>query len=257
VVRLALRIEYDGTDFAGSQSQRSQRTVQDIVEAAIAQFTGEQQRVAFAGRTDAGVHAIGQVVAIDTESAHDAITWRDALNHFLPEDVVVREVVEVAAGFDPRRDATSRRYRYRIEDRGGRRPLTRRAVWQVRRPLDAAAMAEAVAGLPRTARDWAAFAGPVPEGYSTVRELICCDVQRVGEQVTVEMEAGGFLPHQVRRTVGALARVGSGRMSPEGFAALVDGAPGCAGPTAPPQGLTLVAVRYAPGTVEWETGTER
>lgn len=255
--RLALRIGYDGTDFAGSQSQPTQRTVQDTVEAAVAEFTGERQRLAFAGRTDAGVHAMGQVVALDTASTHDLATWRDALNHFLPEDVVVSAVTAVGDRFDPRRDATSRRYRYRIEDAHGRWPLTRRSAWQRAHPLDVPAMAEAAAMLPRMARDWSAFSGPVPEGYSTVRALMCCLVRRDGEAITVEMEAGGFLPHQVRRTVGALERVGRGRMSPQGLVALVDGPPASAGPTAPSQGLTLVAVRYAPGTVEWGTGTER
>jgi tRNA pseudouridine38-40 synthase len=258
VRRLALLLEYDGTDFAGSQSQRSQRTVQDTVEAAIAEFTGERRRVAFAGRTDAGVHATGQVVALDTETAHGGPTWRDALNHFLPEDVAVREVAEVDERFDPRRHATSRRYRYRIEDGRDRSPLTRRTAWQLPHRLDAAAMAEAAARLPRTPCDWSAFCGPVAEGYSTVRALARCDVQRCEpDAVTVVMEAGGFLPHQVRRTVGALERVGNGRMSAEAFAALVAGPPGSAGPAAPPQGLTLVAVRYPPGAVEWETGTER
>ncbi len=256
--RLALLLEYDGTDFAGSQSQRATRTVQDTVEAAIAEFTGERRRVAFAGRTDAGVHATGQVVALDTEAAHDPATWRDALNHFLPEDVVVREIAEVGDRFDPRRHATSRCYRYRVEDGRGRSPLGRRAAWQVPRRLDAAVMAEAAARLPRTPTDWSAFCGPVAEGYSTVRTLARCDVQRCGPgAMTVVVEAGGFLPHQVRRTVGALERVGSGRMSAEAFAALVEGPPGSAGPAAPPQGLTLVAVRYPPGTLDWETGTER
>jgi tRNA pseudouridine38-40 synthase len=255
--RLALRIVYDGTDFAGSQSQRSQRTVQDTVETAIAEFTGERRRTAFAGRTDAGVHANGQVVAVDTTSTHDPGTWRRALNHFLPEDVAVSAVAAVDARFDPRRDAVSRCYRYRLEVARGRMPLTRRSAWQLSHPLDAEAMAEAASRLPQTPRDWSAFCGPVPDGYSTVRMLTCCLVRRDDDAITVEMEASGFLPHQVRRTVGALERVGHGRLSAERFAALIDGPPGSAGPTAPPQGLTLVVVRYPHGAVEWETGTER
>ncbi len=120
------------------------------------------------------------------------------------------------------------------------------------RPLDAAAMAEAMALLPRTDRDWAAFGGPVPDGYPTVRRLLDARVERCGSHaVSVEVEATGFLPHQVRRMIGALERVGSGRLDPSGFAALVDGAPASAGPAAPPQGLTLVEVRYPPSTLEW------
>lgn len=249
--RIALLLEYDGTAFAGSQVQPGERTVQGTVEAALEEFTGERDRIAFAGRTDAGVHALGQVAALSTGSAHSAATFRDALNHFLPEDVVVRTAAEVAADFDPRRHASSRVYRYRIEDglgAVGRRPLTRRTAWQVGRPVDDSAMAAAVALLPREPRDWSAFAGKVPDGYPTVRTLLDARVERCDPHaVLVTLEAQGFLPHQVRMTVGALQRVGAGRLSPQEFAALVDGAPGTAGPAAPPQGLTLLTVRYPPG----------
>ncbi|MFA7249141.1 MAG: tRNA pseudouridine synthase A [Dehalococcoidia bacterium] len=264
--RIALLLEYDGTAFAGSQWQPHERTVQEVLEAARREFTGERaeagNRIGFAGRTDSGVHAWGQVAALSTQARHSPATWRDALNHFLPEDVAVRAAAAVAVTFDPRRDAEARRYRYRIEDGRGRSPLTRRQAWQVERPLDISAMAEAMALLPTVERDWAAFGGPVPEHYSTVRTLLHASVER-GEPaggwwsgITVEMEADGFLPHQVRRTIGALERVGSGRLDPHAFAALVDGPPASAGPAAPPQGLTLVAVRYPPGTVDWNRETE-
>lgn len=251
--RLALLLEYDGTAFAGSQLQPAVRTVQEVVEAALAQFTGRQTRITLAGRTDTGVHALGQVAALDIETAHSPAVVRDALNHFLPEDVAVRAAAEVAVGFDPRRHAVARIYRYRIEDGRVRSPLTRHRAWQVERPLDAAAMAAALARLPvGVLRDWAAFSGAVPVGYPTVRTLLDARVERCGPQVVqVTMEADGFLPHQVRLTVGALQRVGAGRLSPVEFAALVDGPPASAGPAAPPQGLTLVAVRYPPGTIEW------
>ncbi|MSQ30860.1 MAG: tRNA pseudouridine(38-40) synthase TruA [Dehalococcoidia bacterium] len=253
--RIALLLEYDGTAFAGSQWQPAVRTVQEVLEAALREFTGERDRIAFAGRTDSGVHASGQVAALSTRTQHSAATCRDALNHFLPEDVVVRAAVEVAVTFDPRRHAEARRYRYRIEDGRARLPLTRRQAWQVRHGLEVPAMAEALALLPRTTRDWAAFAGLVPAGYPTVRTLLDAGVERCGSQLVMEIEADGFLPHQVRRTVGALERVGAGALAPHEFAALVDGPPASAGPTAPPQGLTLIAVRYPPGTVEW--GRER
>ena len=256
--RIALLVEYDGADFSGSQAQAQRRTVQDVLEAAIRTFTGERLRVAFAGRTDAGVHATGQVVALDTATAHDAATFRSALNHFLPDDVVVRRVAEVAGDFDPRRDARSRVYRYAIVDGGERSPLLRRQAWLVKRRLDVGRMMEAAQALPGEATDWAAFAGPVAAGYSTVRTLMCCRVRRCGAaedgagRLTVTMEADGFLPRQVRRTAGALERAGAGRLDPRQFAALVDGPPGSVGPAAPPQGLTLMAVRYAPGTVMWD-----
>ncbi len=255
--RLALLLEYDGTGFAGSQSQPADRTVQDIVEEALAAFTGERQRIALAGRTDAGVHANGQVAALRTATAHSAATFREALNHFLPEDVAVRAVAEVADGFDPRRHAVSRRYRYRIDHGRVRSPLSRHRAWQVEQRLDLPAMAQALERLPAGPgtgfRDWAAFAGAVPAGYPTVRTLLEARLeQRDEHRADVWLEADGFLPHQVRRMVGALARVGRGRLTPGEYAALVDGPPASAGPAAPPQGLTLVTVRYPPGTVEWK-----
>lgn len=264
VRRIALLLEYDGTAFAGSQWQPNARTVQEVLEAALLEFTGEGgdagHLVSFAGRTDSGVHASGQVAALSTITQHSPATCRDALNHFLPEDVVVRAAAEVAVTFDPRRHAVARRYRYRIEDGLVRSPLTRRGAWQVEWSLDHEAMATAMALLPRETRDWAAFSGPVPDGYSTRRTLLHASVERDGPAgswgsgVMVEMEADGFLPHQVRRTIGALQRVGSGRLDPDEFAALVDGPPASAGPAAPPQGLTLVAVRYPPGTLNWDSG---
>ena len=253
---IALLLEYDGTDFAGSQVQPGERTVQGVLEGALEEFTGERERIAFAGRTDTGVHASGQVAALSTRSSHSPATFRDALNHFLPEDVVVQAAAEVAVDFDPRRHASKRIYRYRLEDGLGavaRRPLRRRQAWQLGRPLDVPAMAEALALLPiGVEQDWAAFAGAVPEGYPTVRTMLDARVERCGpHDVRVTLEAGGFLPHQVRMTVGALERVGGGRLSPQEFARLVDGKPGTAGPAAPPQGLTLVTVEYPAGTVQF------
>lgn len=251
--RLALLLEYDGTAFAGSQLQPAVRTVQEVVEATLGQFTGRQTRIALAGRTDTGVHALGQVAALDIESAHAPEVVRDALNHFLPEDVAVRAAAEVAKDFDPRRDAVARTYRYRIEDGRVRAPLTRHRAWQVERPLDVATMAAALALLPvGVSRDWAAFSGAVPAGYPTVRTLLGARAERCAPQaVEVTLEADGFLPHQVRLMVGALQRVGAGRLSPAEYAALLDGSAASAASAAPPQGLTLVAVRYPPGTVEW------
>ena len=255
--RLALLVEYDGTEFSGSQSQRGQRTVQDTLEDATAAYCGEpiegsRRRIALAGRTDAGVHARAQLAVIDCPRRDSLETVRDALNHYLPADVAVRAVCEVAADFDPRRGAVARRYSYRIRDGGTRSPLRRRDVWQRRGDLDVSAMAAAAAALPRGRRDWAAFAGAPDDGVSTVRTLISMGVRRRGpHEIEVSMEADAFLPHQVRRTVGALKRVGAGALTPQEFAALID-APACSvGPAAPPQGLTLEAVRYPAGAVDW------
>jgi tRNA pseudouridine38-40 synthase len=253
--RIALLLEYEGTAFAGSQLQPARRTVQGDVEDAWQQFTGETSRARFAGRTDSGVHARGQVATIDSERDYDARNCRAAMNHFLADDLAVRAVTDVASSFDARRHASSRVYQYEIEDGRLRSPLSRNRAWQRERVLDAAAMSEAASGLPTDERDWAAFSGPVPEDYPTVRLLHRCDVRRSSpHRLTVTMEASGFLPHQVRRTVGALVDVGEGKSTPEAFVGLIDGAPGTAGPTAPPEGLTLLQVHYPPGVIDWTAG---
>ena len=251
--RLALLVEYDGTDFSGSQLQPGRRTVQGALEAALAQYDGEGRRVALAGRTDAGVHATGQVAAIETARADSEETARDALNHFLDEDVAILAACEVGGAFDPRRDAVARRYLYRILDGRVRSPLSRRNAWQLDRMLDHQAMAYAAALLPRERRDWSAFAGPLEAGRTPVRTLHGLGVRRAGaHEIEIAMEADAFLPHQVRRTVGALERVGAGALAPEAFADLVNAEPGGVRWSAPPQGLTLEAVRYPPGSVGWD-----
>src|SRR5207244_3479120 len=142
-------------------------TVQDALETALEAFTGERQRIAFAGRTDSGVHALGQVAALNTTTAHSPRRFREALNHFLPEDIAVRAAAEVASDFDPRRQACSRTYRYELVNGRARSPLARLRAWHVARPLDATAMVEAARLLPSEPADWSAFAGAVPQGYST------------------------------------------------------------------------------------------
>jgi tRNA pseudouridine38-40 synthase len=251
--RIALLVEYDGTAFAGSQAQPQQRTVQDVLEAALEQLTGERQRMRLAGRTDAGVHARGQVATLDTQTAHPPQVFCAALNHFLPADVAVRSASEVALDFDPRFAAHSRVYTYAIQDGQGRSPLSRRTAWQLNASLDSERMADAAASLPRARRDWSAFASPLGPQRSPVRTLLACAVQRCSaHDIVVTMEADAFLPHQVRRTVGALRDVGVGRLTAEAFAALADGPAASVGPTAPPHGLTLETVRYAQGMVDWD-----
>ena len=254
--RYALLLEYDGTDFAGSQRQRDARTVQGEVEEAARRFSGRVVSADFAGRTDSGVHAAGQVAALTLGGGHAPETVRDALNHYLPEDVAVRAAGLAGEGFDPRRDARGRVYRYRLVDGRPRSPLGRRWAWERRAVLDERAMARAAALWPREPTDWAAYAGPVPAGYPTVRTLRSCEVRRRGvSRLHVTVEADGFLPHQVRRMVGVLERVGCGRREVGSPAALLGAGPGSAGPTAPACGLELLRVRYAPGAVEWEPGT--
>jgi tRNA pseudouridine38-40 synthase len=248
-------LEYDGSAFSGAQLQPERRTIQSTLEAAWTEFTNEERRVRFSGRTDAGVHARGQVVTIDTETGHDAVTVRSALNHFLPGDLAVRAATEVAASFDARRHASSRVYQYVIEDGRTRSPLSRKHAWQLRDRLDADAMAEAAGRLPFEERDWAAFGGTTPDDYPTVRLLHRSDLRRnTPHRIEYTIAASGFLPHQVRRTAGALVQVGQGTLTPDAFADLIDGPPGSVGPTAPPQGLTMLHVHYPSGAVDWTAG---
>ena len=157
--RIAVLLEYDGTAYSGSQYQENGPSIQSELEAAIRKLTSETVRAAFAGRTDAGVHALGQVASFETVSRLTPAEFVSGLNHFLPEDIAVRAAKEVAREFDPRRHAPGRLYRYRIDNRAVRSPLERNRSWHVARPLDVAAMQRA-ARLLEGKHDFAAFAGP-------------------------------------------------------------------------------------------------
>ena len=243
--RFALLLEYDGTSFAGSQLQPNARTVQGALEAAIVQVTGAAARASFAGRTDSGVHARGQVASFASETRLDARTLRRALNASLPEDVAVREVAEVASDFDPRRQATWRHYRYLIDNRAVRSALERRRAWHVGAALDREAMRLAASGLVGR-HDFAAFAGPLEEAEkSTIRELARFEVMPANELLLCVATANAFLPHQVRRMVGSLVEVGRGKLSVEAYVDQLTGPPCSVGPAAPPHGLYLTRVDYA------------
>lgn len=240
--RIAVLLEYDGTAYNGSQLQENGPSIQAELEAAIGKLTGTASRAAFAGRTDAGVHALGQVAAFDTDARLGLGEFETGLNHFLPLDISVRAAREVDQAFDPRRRARNRAYRYRIDTRPARSPLLRDRVWHVGRALDFEAMSRASTSL-QGAHDFAAFAGPY--GGSTSRTLRRCVVVGRCGVVTVEMEAEAFLPHQVRRTVGPLVDVGCGRMTETAFARLLaEARASSAGPAAPACGLYLVRVEY-------------
>jgi len=216
-------------------------------------ITGERNRVKGAGRTDAGVHARGQVAAFTTRSRHDASTFMTALNHYLPEDISVRGACEAPRGFDPRRRASSRRYRYVIANRRSRPALDRaRALW-VRESLDTAVMdAEAQALVGR--HDFASFSGSLAgTDRSTVREVKGARIAVDGCAVSFDIEATAFLPQQVRRTVGILLAVGRGAERPGRVRFLLDHpALGAAGQVAAPHGLYLLSVTYPEGTLNFE-----
>lgn len=244
-MRYALIVEYDGTRYSGFQYQKNARTVQEEIEKAIARFTGEAVRIKAAGRTDAGVHAMGQVVAFDSDAGHPSGVVVRALNSHLPDDIAVKEAREASDTFDPRRCATARTYVYAIDCGATRSPIRRRTTYHLGRTLDVVRMAEAAAAL-KGAHDFAQFSGPLERpDASAVREIFSIDVRRDRDIVRIEVTGNAFLPHQVRRMAGALVDVGLGKLASEDVRRLLEGpVPGVVARALPPQGLCLVSVQY-------------
>ena len=244
--RIILVVEYDGTDYHGSQYQANAPTVQAEIEKALKMLTGEKTRIKMASRTDAGVHARGQVVAFDTAAALSPHEFVDGLNHFLPDDIAVKEAHRAAADFNVRRMATSREYRYYIFNSPARSPLRQKHACRVEGELNLENMNCACRALIGR-HDFASFVASeeTARAKNTVRDVFKAEAARDGEMIVFTMAASSFLPHQVRNTVGALIRVGQGRMTVEEFYDLVAaGTPGLAGPTAPAAGLCLERVDY-------------
>ena len=243
--RYRLTLEYDGTGFVGWQFQGDGRSVQEAIERAVENFCGEQVRVHGAGRTDSGVHALGQCCHLDLARPAAPEVLRNALNaHLRPAPVVVLDAAEAAPAFDARRDATARVYLYRIANRAAPLALARDRVWHVPRPLDAGAMGEAARLLEGT-HDFTTFRAARCQASSPVRTLDSLAVVRDGDEIAVRALARSFLHHQVRAMVGTLAEVGDGRRTPaEIGAALAARDRRRSGPTAPASGLYLEAVIY-------------
>ncbi|MFT5695811.1 MAG: tRNA pseudouridine38-40 synthase [Myxococcota bacterium] len=243
-----LQVEYDGARFEGWQIQAGDsRTVQGCIIAACETIGGKGVRVAGSGRTDSGVHAHGQVVAVALETSLSAAELQRALNGNLPLDVAVLTAEETSPEFDPRRQAKDKLYRYAVWNGSVRSPL-RDARWvHVRQALDLAAMREA-AGALLGVHDFACFQAAGSEVEHTVREIFRVDVLGdAGGEITFEVEGSGFLRHMVRNIAGTLIEVGRGKREPGSMAALIEGRDrGKAGPTAPAKGLYLVSVQYVP-----------
>jgi tRNA pseudouridine38-40 synthase len=242
---VALRIEYDGTDFVGSQWQNNGRSVQGALEAAWEELTQERRRMTMAGRTDAGVHARGQVANVQTETRHDLATILRGLNAILPEDVGVLDAWEAPAEFHARHTAIRREYRYLIDNGKVSAPLLRRHAVAVGRRLDVAAMHAAAQALVGR-HDFAAFTDG-PQVGSTVRVCFraACEQAALWGQplVAFEIAANAFLRHMVRRIAGVLLLVGEGRVGVEALAEALRGA-GRRPPLAPAHGLYLMNVLY-------------
>jgi tRNA pseudouridine38-40 synthase len=235
-MRFRATVEYDGTDFAGFQVQPGRRTVQGVLEAALARLTGgTRQPVDGAGRTDAGVHATGQVVAFSYDGPLSPTALAEALNGNLPRDVAIRDLRPAPNGFHPRYAARYREYRYVIWN-GSRSPLRDRTSYRVRSALDTAAMARAAASL-EGRHDFSAFGGVDPQPVRTIHRIA---IRRTGDQVTIDVRADAFLRGMVRRIVAALIAVGTGKIDEGAIgAALAASEPAFGGAAAPARGLCL------------------
>lgn len=247
MTRWRLLLEYDGGGFSGWQRQDNAPSVQAALEAAVLAFCGEAATVQAAGRTDAGVHATGQVAHLDLAREASADTLRDALNfHLKPQPVAVLAAEAAAADFHARFSATGRRYLYRILDRRAPAVLDRGRVWWLPRVLDAEAMQ---AGADRLVghHDFSSFRAAECQAASPVKTLDRLRVARAGAEIRVEAAARSFLHHQVRNLVGTLKLVGEGKWSPDDVSRALEARDRrAAGPTAPPEGLYLTGVDYEP-----------
>lgn len=243
--RYKLVIEYDGAPFVGWQVQENGPSVQGALEAAVAAFCGEAASVRGAGRTDAGVHALGQVAHLDLAREWDADAVRDAINaHLRPHPIAVLSAEPVAAAFDARFSALKRHYLYRIIDRRAPLALERSRAWRIPRPLDAQAMHAAAQRLVGR-HDFRTFRAAECQAKSPIKTLDRLDVERLVDEVRIHASARSFLHHQVRSMVGSLALVGEGKWSAADLAHALEARDRAAcGPVAPPDGLYLVSVDY-------------
>jgi tRNA pseudouridine38-40 synthase len=257
VRRFRATVEYDGTEFAGFQSQPEARTVQGELEAALARLSGGvRQPVTGAGRTDAGVHATGQVISFTYPGSLSVQALADALNGMLPPDVAIRDLRRAPAGFNPRYAARYREYRYSIWN-GPRSPLRERSALWVRTELDVAAMASAATAL-EGRHDFSAFGGADPQPIRTIHRI---RVRRQGSAVTIDVRADAFLRGMVRRIVAVLLAVGRGTLEVSAMPGLLTaGTPALDGAAAPARGLCLRRVvlgrRTGAGATTRKTGHE-
>ena len=243
--RYKLIVEYDGSPFCGWQYQDNAPSVQRAIMAAVEAFSGEKVMVQGAGRTDAGVHALGQVAHFDLASERPPDTIRDALNaHLRPQPVAILSAERVADDFDARRSAVRRHYLYRIANRRPDLALERGRAWRVPRRLDEAAMHAAAQRLTGK-HDFTTFRSTECQAKSPEKTLDRLDVSRVADEIHISATARSFLHNQVRSMVGSLVQVGDGKWSAADLAAALESRDRArCGPVAPPEGLYLVRVDY-------------
>jgi tRNA pseudouridine38-40 synthase len=243
-MRMAMGIEYDGTAYNGWQRQKSGTGVQELVEGALAAVADAPVDTVCAGRTDAGVHAIGQVVHFDSDASRTGRNWVLGVNSNLPSDVNALWAAPVSGDFHARYSATARTYRYLILNRLTRSALYRHRAWWLHRPLDLAPMRQAAAALIGE-HDFSAFRAAGCQASTPNRRVTAIELERHGDWVTVTIEANAFLQHMVRNIVGLLAAIGSGEEGPAWAAKVLASRDRREGAmTAPAHGLTLIAVDY-------------
>ena len=245
-MRFALGVEYDGSDFAGWESQPRQRTVQATLESALSSVAARQVETVCAGRTDAGVHATAQVVHFDSRAERAPHEWVLGANSNLPGDVSVRWASPVAENFHARYSAVCRYYRYVIQNRRERSALLRqRAAWE-RNPLDVGCMQAAGDHL-LGEQDFSSFRAAGCQAKSPVRTVVGLEVHRRGDLVLIDIAANAFLQHMVRNVAGVLIEIGKGKREPAWARELLEARDRTRGAaTAPPQGLYLSRIDYPP-----------
>ncbi len=243
MARYKLILTYDGTRFHGSQRQLNVRTVQGVVEDALWKLGWTGTSVLMAGRTDAGVHAVGQVVAFDFDWNHLEVELLKALNALLPEDVAVSQAEVIHDDFHPRYHARSRGYQYCIYMQASRNPMLERYAWRVW-PVPEIRILQATADHLKGVHDFAAFGNPMQPDGNTIRELISASWKQTGEMLYFDVQANAFLYHMVRRLVSSQIKLAQGWMDMQQLLNYLHRPEAQIQGLAPPQGLTLVSVHY-------------
>jgi len=243
ITKVALIVEYNGTRYHGFQLQAALPTIQQEIEEALLKLTGERIRIVAASRTDAGVHARGQMVSFRTKSSFPQRTFVNGLNYYLPRDIAVKATYRIKDSFDVRRNAISREYNYYILNSLIRSPISEGFAYRVARHLDVEAINQACQAFIGE-HDMSSFANCTGI-KNTVRRVYKAEMERNGEWATFNIVANSFLPHQVRNTIGILIRVGLGKCSSDEFNSIIEAKkPGLAGPTVPACGLCLMQINY-------------
>ena len=242
--RILITIAYEGTAYAGFQRQENAVTIEERLTEALFRVTGEETCLIGGSRTDAGVHALGNVAVFDTESRTPGEKFAFALNRHLPADIRVMASREVSEEFHPHRVPSQKTYRYRIQRASIQDPLRRAFTWQIHRELDIQAMREAAAYLVGE-HDFSSFCAAGSQVRSKVRKIISIELTENGDELWIQITGNGFLYNMVRIIAGTLAEAGLGRWEPPHMQEILEAKDrGLAGPTAPPQGLVLVGYEF-------------